>query len=55
MHAPKEIRRWVNRRRHHDGKPNGRVSWLWDAPPMELKLDRSKKNYRRNKRVDLQG
>ena len=52
MKASKEIRSWVNRQRSRLGKKNGVVSWLWDAPDMEIKDSNSKKNYnRKDKRL----
>lgn len=47
MKASKEVRQWVNNRRSHNGKKNGVVPWLWDAPNMEVKDSNSKKLYSR--------
>ena len=52
MKASKEIKRWINKRRSESGKKNGVVSWLWDAPDMEVKDANSKKLYdRKDKRL----
>lgn len=48
MKAPKEIRRWVAKRRRSDSKKNGVVSWLFDAPKVEVKLAKNKRLYKRN-------
>lgn len=53
MKASREVRNWVNNRRKHSGKKNGVVSWLWDAPDMEVKDAKSKKNYKRHKITKL--
>jgi hypothetical protein len=52
MRGPKEVRRWVSRQRGHSGKKNGVIPFLWENIWMGLKLVTSKKNYRREKRVD---
>lgn len=51
MKAPKEVKRWIAKRRHHDGKKNGVVSWLFDSPTIEVKLSKNKRllNRSRNK------
>lgn len=52
MQASKEVRNWANSQRKHRGKKNGVVSWLWDAPDMEVKDANSKKLYdRKDKRL----
>lgn len=51
MKAPREIKRWINRLRKKYGKKNGVVSSaLFDSPEYEIKLDKSKKNYKRNQK-----
>lgn len=52
MQASNEVKRWVAKHRSRLGKKNGVVSWLWDAPDMEVKDANSKKNYdRKDKRL----
>lgn len=48
MHAPREIRRWLNRMRRRYGKPNGVVrSGNLDYPKNQIKGATSKRLYRR--------
>ena len=52
MKAPKEIKRWINQRRSREGKPNGVVSWLFDAPDVEVMMAKNKRLNRRTKAKD---
>jgi len=47
MKAPKEIKNWINQRRKREGKKNGVVSWLFDAPSVEIMLSKNKRKYNR--------
>lgn len=50
MHAPKEIRKWINWMRSRYGKKNGVIKgWFFDNPYMEVKWENSKRNYCRSK------
>ena len=53
MQAPKEFKDWINwgkKRKRGWAKKNGCLpNWFWDCPPMEIKLEQSKKNYKRHK------
>jgi hypothetical protein len=51
MKASTEVRRWVSRVRRRDAKPNGVISYLWDAPVMERKVENDKKAQPRDKRL----
>jgi hypothetical protein len=54
MHAPKEIRNWVNRMRKKFGKKNGVINgFFFDCPYMELKWNRSKKAYNRQREKNI--
>lgn len=49
MKAPREYKNWVNWMRKFYGKKNGCIpGFCFDAPDMERKLEKSKKNYKRN-------
>jgi hypothetical protein len=52
MKAPKEVKRWISRQRRLDGKKNGVVPFLWENIWMGLKLVTSKKNHRRENRIE---
>lgn len=51
MKAPKEIKRWIAVIRHHSGKKNGVISWLFDNPELERKLRTNKRINKRIKRI----
>ena len=52
MHAPKEVRKIINRLRKRFGKCNGVVrAGLFDLPTLDRKWKNSKRNYRRSKKT----
>lgn len=53
MKASKEIKQWINNERSARGKKNGVVRLLWEDWRMELKDENSKKNYKRDKKVNV--
>lgn len=52
MQAPKEVKQYVNRARRRAGKKNGVVKHLFEHYSWEILFVRSKKNYKRNKKVN---
>jgi hypothetical protein len=53
MKAPKEIKRWINRRRSREGKSNGVVRFLFEAPWVWVKLAKNKRLAQRPKAMDV--
>jgi hypothetical protein len=53
VQASKEIKQWINHARKVMGKKNGVVPFLCEDYLMENMMFTSKKNYKRNKRINL--
>jgi hypothetical protein len=54
VQASKEIKQWINHACKVMGKKNGVVPFLWEDYLMENMMFTSKKNYKRNKRINIE-